>query len=892
MSFTLSISSNASSFVNADLFEGEEFFYDVSFYDDASIKDVKIPFYTSLTLPLTNANKSIFGYDPINTNVSSFPSGDYHFIISYHNSFGTEIRGIMTVDSIEYNSDQPYMSVTLKDYLSLFFSELSEKKLGDILTSSYHTSNHLLSDFFNTTANNGEAGVTGQDPDLTRIVNFPFVDMCNDVEKFDYEVRQFTEYGSGETRSGFIPTLSVKNYLKQVGDYLSTANIPVKVKSKLFGINDTEAIPDFQPSKLQAVIPAKLQAKKGWNTRNFIINNRFDTAFPNEDMTETKNLFGNSKQLRTNYYGKYTTFGNYGTPPANYNPIKKHALEEITDAYPDSSIDTSGEKGYVSPHTSFGAEMSFANGNRTQTIGTLTWELPVVDEEKMVYKIFPNNSDLEFNLKLGIFIDGYLTKSIGLLDSNGDKLVLNASNATTTQSSAIKSNAEIPTIPHFFGLTSGSLAYLNGSSFPNYNDALQWTNIEVYLPNEERFIDLIGDSRYGLCYYLEPLDGVLNIAYADQWYAVSPSPMPGYTVYYNQTAPSSNFGALKIRKAITKISNYDDLDIKFFAYRDFSPYYPDDRYNIKDSINNTCDIKVPQFIDIITKRFGCGVFYEYDGSHHILRIDPLHILRTSSINIDGKIDDLNSITVSRPIEIIKNLIITNEGNDLFYDAVRYKEATRGSTTQEINPNGISDFELKLDSAVYYRTLCGEDNSLTNENVVKGYLNEYQVGYTKNIFTPYNEFSVRFAYIDNPLYSTAIKVPYIVNDTIINNLTTETQRLYTNMFDYNTSEELDPHVFNGRLFNKNTAGWDLLAEDEDELTTDYYDLIVSTEQLKTKQYPSIEFDMVVSVNELTNSAFMFSKGILAYINNQKVLIKEAKGQVYNDNAYLSVKGLIE
>jgi hypothetical protein len=892
MSFTLSISSNAVSFVDADLFEGEEFFYDVSFYDDASIKDVKIPFYTSLTLPLTPTNKSIFGYDPINTNVSSFPSGDYHFIISYHNSFNTEIRGIMTVDSIEYNSDQPYMSVTLKDYLSLFFSELSEKKLGDILTSSYHTSNHPLSDFFKTTANNGEAGVAGQDPDLTRIVNFPFVDMCNDVEKFDYETRQFTEYGSGETRSGFIPTLSVKNYLKQVGEYLSTSNIPVKVKSKLFGINESEAIPDFQPSKLQAVIPAKLQAKRGFNTRNFTLYNRFDTAFPNEDMTENKNLFGNQRQLRTNYYGKYTVFGHYGTIPANYNPIKKHALEWPDDGYVDSSVDTSGEKGYISPHTSFGAEISFASGNRTETIGTLTWELPVVDEEKMVYKIFPNNSDMSFNLKLGIFVDGYLTKSIGMLDSNGDKLELNAQNATVTQSNAVKSSADIPTVGNFFGLTSGSLAYLDDSSFPNYNDSLQWNNIEVYLPNEERFIDLIGDSRYGMCYYLEPLEGSLDITYADQWYAVSPSPMTGYTVYYNGNIVNSDFGPLKIRKAITKISNYTDFDIKFTANRDFSPYYPDDRYNIKDSINNTCDIKVPEFLDIITKRFGCGIFYEYDGSHHILRIDPLHILRTSNVNIDSRIDDLNSIVVSRPIEIIKNLVITNEGNDLFYDSVRYKETTRGSTTQEINPNGINDFELKLDSAVYYKTLCGEDNSLTNENVIKGYLNEYQIGYTKNIFTPYNEFSVRFAYIDNPLFQTKIKVPYIVNNNVINNLTTTTQRLYRNIFDYVTSEELDPHVFNGRLSNKNTAGWDLLAEDEDELTTDYYDLIASTEQLKTKQYPSIEFDMVVPVGELTNSAFMFSKGILSYINNQKVLIKEAKGQVYDDNAYLSVKGLIE
>ena len=41
MSFSLSVSSNAVSFFDADLFEGEEFFYDVSFYDDAAIEDLK-----------------------------------------------------------------------------------------------------------------------------------------------------------------------------------------------------------------------------------------------------------------------------------------------------------------------------------------------------------------------------------------------------------------------------------------------------------------------------------------------------------------------------------------------------------------------------------------------------------------------------------------------------------------------------------------------------------------------------------------------------------------------------------------------------------------------------------------------------------------------------------
>lgn len=887
MSFTLSISSDATNFFEADLFESQEFLYDVSFYDDAAIEDLKIPFYTNITLPLTNGNKSIFQYNPIDTNVSSFPKNDYHFIISYHNSVGTEIRGILTVDSIEYNSDQPYIKITLKDYLSLFFSKLSDKKLGDVLTSTYHTTRHTIEDFRKKTANGGEAGTVGVDPDLTRIVNFPYVDLANEVDKFGWEMRQFTEYGSGETRSGFIPTLSVKKYLEQLGTYLTTTSIPVSVKSKLFGINESEAIPDFQPAKLQAVIPAKLQAKLDVNTRNFVVNNRFDTAFPNEDMTNVKNLFGNDKLINTRYYGPYTIFGHYGTTPVGYNPIKKYSLEKLDDSFISTVNDTSGEKGYVSPHTSFGARIKFESGTRTVTINTLTYELPVVDEDKMVYRIFPQNSTMKFALKLGVFVDGYMTKSLNLVDSNGDKIVIYSSSATTTQSNTHKDDTSYTSQFSYQG--SGIGAYIDSSVHPNYYDALQWSNIEFAIPQDESLIDVIGDSRYGICYYVEPIDGYLDITYVDQYAQIG---LPQVQYWYSTNITNANFYYLKIRKAITKISNYDDLNIKFEADRDFSPYYPDDEFIIKDSINNTCDVTVTDFVDIVLKRFGCGIFYEYDGTNHILRIDPIHLLRTSTSNLDYYIDDLNSIKVSRPIEIIKNLVINNVDDDLYYDKLENSETTRGSTTQELNENGITDFVLDLESSVYYKSLCGEENVMTNENVRRGYVTEMDIGFTKNLFTAYKEFSVRFAYIDNPLYETTIKVPYIVNNEVLDELYTETQRLYRNMFDYDTSTELTRHVFNGRLFSKNTAGWDLFAENELENTTDYYDLIVSTEQLKTKQVPSIEFDMVVPVSDLNNSSFMFSKGVLSLVNSQYVLIKEATGQVYNDNAYLSIKGLIE
>jgi hypothetical protein len=143
-----------------------------------------------------------------------------------------------------------------------------------------------------------------------------------------------------------------------------------------------------------------------------------------------------------------------------------------------------------------------------------------------------------------------------------------------------------------------------------------------------------------------------------------------------------------------------------------------------------------------------------------------------------------------------------------------------------------------------------------------------------------------------LYRTNLKAPFSIETNRRPNLQTTTQRIYINMYNYDTQVELNKHTFNGRLTNKNSSGYDLLGEDDNGNTSDYYDLISSTEQVTSKGKASAEISLVLPVSSMNTTRFMLDKYTLSLINGQKLLIKSAEGQVYNDNAYLNVKGLIE
>jgi hypothetical protein len=895
MNFNLLVSPNNTSYQTLELFEQQDLSYDASFYDDVDIDKIKVPFYTSIRIPLTDNNKSVLGYDPLNDDIANYPNDDYYFIIELQDANNTELRGMLTFTAIEYNSDEPYLEVELKDFLTIFFSTIKDKGIGDVLTSSYHTSRHTMEDFFDTTANGGEAGTIGTNPDYSRIVNFPYIDFANDTEKYGYEERQFTEYGAGTDRVGLVPTLSVKKYIEQIGTYLSGQFGTVTIKSKLFGINETEAISDLEPEKLQAVIPAKLLAKSDTNTRQFQITQAPSRAYPNEDLDLQTNLNGNNKIVRTVHLGSGESFGNYGS--TGYSMQKFGIKQQSTGSIPTYDQDQEAyisERGYFCPHMSFKAKVQFLSGDRSENTGVISYDIPVIGEDKMVYRINTASSTMTFGLYYIIYEDGYPKKKIRLVDTNGSPIVLNASNATAVRGASAKANGEYFETGFVDPVATSVKVRINTLVFPGIKDQLQFSAVDAYMPSDEQIqLDVYGESRYGSSIVLEPINGNLNVQYVS---AISGMPINdgNHLVDYASSMSTQNFGASSIRKARTFLASYSDFNILVKATEDFNPYFLSDEFIIKDSLNNSTELTPADVIKNIAKRFGCALIYEWDGSGHVLRVDPLHLLRESVVSGDYYLDDSVSIKISRPTDLAKNIVLNNKEDGLFYDTktVTSNEIT-GSTKQLLNAQGIVDLEYNFETAVYYKSLCGETFVQGDtQNLQWNIITHKENGTVINVFGKYNEFSMRFAYLIAPNYGTEIVSPYSINQELRPNLFTTTQRIYVPMYDFDTGDVSDRHIFNGRLTHKNASGFDLLFENELEQTTDMYDYFITLEQVKSKGAASVEFSMVLPTQNLSSVIFMLDKYTFGLMNGQSVLIKEVTGDVYDENAYLTVKGLIE
>lgn len=904
MVLKLEISRDNISFFEVDLFPDSQLEYDVDFYDTLDVSNIRLPFSSDMKIPMTelNMSQSRFNYNP-NTDLKDlFPKDNFYFKITiYGPPLGVDIEGILTVKAFEYLSDEPYIDINLNDYVSKYISKLKDAGLAEVYNAdqgtygTYFRTNQLFSTFFNTVANNGEAGVLNQNP-TDRPIIFPYIDFCNDVKgKFGYGARQFTEYGTGMDRAGIVPTFSLKNFLTAIGNYITENGFNTRVDSKLFGLNYAAAITDVQPEKLQLLIPSKLEADKDVNTRDFFLRQAPFWTGTNENLFGKTGSDGTDKELVCDWFYSMETFGNFGPhtvdpeDPNNTIPVTnqtKFGLDATNAAYPEEEA-FGNERGYFAPFMSYDADISYRSGNAFADVSEINFEIPIVEEDKIVYKINPqlSGSTMTFGVFVGIYENGELVKKLRLQDaagSAGNPIVLNASDSTAIAGFSNKTQ-HTGGANHNYWYDSDRAEYVIFEPvLTDVRDMLNW-NLrdlglnELYLPSEA--IEVSGESRYGVNYFIEPLDGELIVIYGSR--------LVKHGSHYEIDQTSADvFNTTSIRKAITRTEDYGQLNIKLRANANFNPYFTDDEYNIKESLENTATASPYDVLLAICKRFGCGIFYEYDNTLNVnvLRVDPLHLVRSGGQNINELIDDLKSVKVYLGGDKIKNLSIKNKDYGLYYDDENSDDITIGSTTQEINVDGISDLDIDLKSSIYYNSVAGEVIfRADNNNLINGIISEREVAFTPNLFTKHQDIGLRFAYVDKPLYNTIIKRPKVVNEEYRPNIYTITQRIY---------EDWTVHPFNGRLFHYNTAGWNLMAEDESGNTTDYYDLYSQNEKIRYSDSPTIEFDMVIPTSELSSLDFFFKTLNASRINQSDILVKSAKGEVLGDYAYLTITGLLQ
>ena len=922
MDFTLEISrdNSANSYYPVDLFPDQRLEYDLDFYDSFDIDKVKIPFYTNLRIPLTDVNKdqSRFDFAPFTSLSADFPNDDFFFRINIYGQSRTSIEGMLNVVSFEYNSSEPYIEVELKDYISMFLSKVKEFTLGSIYgIDSFYSTRMLFSDFLKTTANDGFAGTINQNPDYSKPISFPYIDFCNDVQgKFGYAARQFLEYGPSLNRTGIMPVFSVPKFLEYIGKNLNAqfTDFDVRVDSKLFGMGTyggNPILPQFQPEKLHMVVPSQLLAKQDINTRNFFIRQSPAWAGTNQSLTSSENLLGDPNLITTNWFGAMETAGNYGTDGEG-NPLygtQEWGAEKRMGFYPydfTNGFDEDGIRGFFCPKVSFNAALSLHSGSPSATIEGLKYEIPIIQEDKMVkdIRLQSPNSTMTFRLNIGIYEDGLIKKQIPMLNAQGDELIIDLSTATVSQGYSNK-NDYTATFDYFSTQTGIVLQNYAGtilSQAITWNDVINFEPIEAFFPqDEEMFIN--GGSEYSINYFLEPLEGQLDIEYADN-YAYQPSnpPFPAHWVYAS-TAQAA-FEVYDIKKAITRIGEpngsgvYGQLNIRFTSNQDTFLYKTDDEFIISESIDKTCPLSVQEILLAILKRFDCGMFYEFDSSasQHVLRIDPLFAVREGNQNIDDLVDDLKSVIISNGGDKVKTLNINNKDYNLYFDDFNNDDVTIGSTTQNINPNGIAEIKLDLESSVYYNSVCGPEGPSYDEITNYNAFSQSEIGFTENIFTQNKDVGLRFAFLDKPLYSTNLMVPYatLKGFQSTDAMRTESQIIYSNFYAPSLTTNIGgKHVFNGRLFSHNTAGWSLLFEDEDGNTTDSYDEIFAvSEKILQSENPKITFDMVVPTSELASLNFFLQTLSCNRITSNRILVKSASGDVFDNYAYLTIEGILQ
>ena len=305
----------------------------------------------------------------------------------------------------------------------------------------------------------------------------------------------------------------------------------------------------------------------------------------------------------------------------------------------------------------------------------------------------------------------------------------------------------------------------------------------------------------------------------------------------------------------------------------------------------------------VLKRFDCGLFYKFDDSDpnpanhtHVLRIDPLSVVRSGSQDINSLVDDLKSVKIFNGGDKVKTLTLNNKDYDLYFDDFDNDDITIGSTTQDINQEGITEIKIDLNSSIYYRSVCGEEGPNYDEVTNYKAFSQNELGFTENIFTPNKDVGLRFAYLDKPLYKTNLLVPYVTlkGFGINEDMVTDSQVIFSNIYLPTLTTNIGgQHIFNGRLFPYNTAGWSLMFEDEDGNATDSYNSIFAvSEKILQSENPRIEFDMVVPTTSLASLDFFLQTLNATRFTSNPILVKSAKGEVFDDYAYLTIEGILQ
>lgn len=841
-----------SSFSNASLFSGSVIDFDLDFYDVNNIDKIKVPVSISLALPMDVVNTGILGYNPESSASSLIPDVPFDFELYLNNS--KVIEGNMYVETYEFNNSVPTVSVRLVDKIQDIISGsklITFDDMYDDLDSDVSFTNFLSSN--NETIGSG----VSMDPVL-----FPYIDFCNDVDKFLFASRQFLQFGFDKNKAGFVPALNVKSFIQR---FFSEAN--TGIISRFFKVgNYGDSIPNINPDDMYMLIPEKLLATPS-SPRGFYLTEGPYEYYVNEYTADAD--LSLTSAIETDTYPVQTHGWNYSSSAGSNTTDNGFGLNFSTNV-PNNSSNI--DRAYHGSHMSYTAlPENLVAGSRTIT-SEIGFEMPMIRTASGVYNMVENinpsssYSTAKFNFTAVLWKDGSPYERFRMMNTDGTLKEVSISDATVH---------EMRTSYQFFEGVYTNVQGLRIQDYINYfdptyqtvlNNRVKFSSSVIGAFNwENKKIEIDAGSTYAVTVDVQWVSGTVDVDYVDTW-------QPFFNMQSmadDGVIPDNISNRILESEDLVKatytadLNNLGELYLGLLSTGYVNPYYENDSVNIKDLFSES-NLSPFDILKQIIARFNLSVVY--DQNTQSVLIDRLPDLRSrnSDESITKKVDDAKEISIEISTKRLKTIEIATSKKDLFYDNFGYKKTN-------ISDSGSEDVKFSLDSRVYNKSLCGDETFI---DIPDGF-SEYEIGFTLNEFTSYKDIGIVFGYIDTAQYKTNIKRARFVEKQNYKGL------LYSTEFS---------HVF-PRLVTDKTGQLPLYHFNEQEQPTDLYDFFTGNDNLKYLGSSKIKFEALIDENYAFDIKNNYSLVTINQINSNGLIIKSLSGQLYEGGIYGEVEAII-
>lgn len=866
MDYKLNVKKKSStSYSEVDLFPEAIINFDLDFYDVDNIDKIKVPVNVSLSLPMTDNNVLIIDYDPSSNQYNTIPRDPFDFELYIDNT--KVFEGNLYVESYSFNNTIPIVNVRMVDRIQEIFKDLKDATF----TGMYFDYNSVTSfDAFLSTS----SGTIGNEPSKNDIL-FPYIDFCNDTDRFGYAQRQFIQFGPDSNKVGIIPAYKVSSFVER---FFNEAN--VGVISRFFELgNYGTSITNNNPDDLYMLLNTKLHSSSRSRTRGFYLVEGPYEHFINE-YTDYIEADGTSPSKENTNYPAQTYGWNYNPTPYSNAVDNDFGLDYKTNIPNDA---TNLDGAYFGSHMNYTAkpfpnDLLTGNPRELPTGAFIDLEIPMIkigdNQFAMVKNINHISSTAKFNVVATLWKDGSPKETFRMVNTDGSLKLLAALDAN-------KVDLSNETAENFVGYTdvdpqSGSSPYPSwqpiyiGPTAPRkelYSSLRFGPNEVGQFAWEDKRFEVEAGSTYSVSISFEWIEGALICDYVNTW-QVHPTNIYQFHGWLIPDNVVTNNVIYKedVIKAVFKSnpSSVGHLYLSFVSTDNHNPYFNDDDLNVYWSIQYS-DVDPYATIKEILSRFNLSVVY--DQNTQSVLIDRLPDIRSENQDVDitNKIDDAQEITVDITTKIAKSIEISTSKNNLEFDTFGYEK-------KEINQAGSDELKFSLNSRFYNKSLCGPE---VVDEYEGGYLSDNEIGFTNNEFSKYTEAGITFGYISAPQYTTNIKRGKFIDKSFYKGLVYETLR---------------SHVF-PRFITHKSGSLRLNHFDENGDTTTLYDFFVGNDNILYYDRPKVNLTALFDKDYAFNIKDNYSKTNIAYIGGNGVIVKSLNGQLFEGGIYGEVEGII-